>query len=57
MEVSPARFAFLVAGMALRRVGACAKKTLLVAEPTHGVGYLPLYVAIRTATSASSVST
>jgi NitT/TauT family transport system substrate-binding protein len=24
-----------------------AQKTLLVAEPTHGIGYLPLYVAIR----------
>jgi NitT/TauT family transport system substrate-binding protein len=24
-----------------------AQKTLMVAEPTHGVGYLPLYVAIR----------
>ncbi len=23
------------------------KKTLLVAEPTHGIGYLPLYVAIK----------
>ncbi len=23
------------------------KKTLFVAEPTHGIGYLPLYVAIR----------
>ena len=24
-----------------------AQKTLLVAEPQHGIGYLPLYVAIR----------
>lgn len=24
-----------------------AKKTLIVAEPTHGIGYLPLYVAIH----------
>jgi NitT/TauT family transport system substrate-binding protein len=24
-----------------------AQKTLIVAEPTHGVGYLPLYIAIR----------
>src|SRR5579871_788844 len=24
-----------------------AQKTLIVAEPTHGIGYLPLYIAIR----------
>lgn len=40
-------FAFLIAGMVLQPPSAHAQKTLLVAEPTHGVGYLPLYIAIR----------
>jgi NitT/TauT family transport system substrate-binding protein len=36
----------LTAGLA-PHAQAQEKKTLLVAEPTHGIGYLPLYVAIH----------
>lgn len=39
--------ALLAALAILQAPPAQAQKTLLVAEPTHGVGYLPLYVAIR----------
>lgn len=33
--------------MSILAPSAHAQKTLIVAEPTHGVGYLPLYIAIR----------
>jgi NitT/TauT family transport system substrate-binding protein len=39
--------ALLAALAMLQAPPAQAQKTLMVAEPTHGVGYLPLYVAIR----------
>ena len=39
--------ALLAALAMLQAPPAQAQRTLLVAEPTHGVGYLPLYVAIR----------
>jgi NitT/TauT family transport system substrate-binding protein len=39
--------ALLAVLMALQAPPAHAQRTLFVAEPTHGVGYLPLYVAIR----------
>lgn len=45
------RFAGLVAGASLAIAGLAAplhaETTLLVAEPVHSTGYLPLYVAIR----------
>ena len=39
--------ALLAALAMLQAPPAQAQKTLLVAEPQHGIGYLPLYVAIR----------
>lgn len=39
--------ALLAALVSLQAPPAQAQRTLFVAEPTHGVGYLPLYVAIR----------
>jgi NMT1/THI5 like protein len=39
--------ALLAALAMLQAPPAQAQRTLFVAEPTHGVGYLPLYVAIR----------
>jgi NitT/TauT family transport system substrate-binding protein len=39
--------ALLVALALLQAPPAHAQRTLLVAEPQHGIGYLPLYVAIR----------
>ncbi len=39
--------ALLAALAMLQAPPAHAQRTLFVAEPTHGVGYLPLYVAIR----------
>jgi NitT/TauT family transport system substrate-binding protein len=39
--------ALLAALAVLQAPSAHAQRTLLVAEPQHGIGYLPLYVAIR----------
>src|SRR5829696_6355957 len=39
--------ASLAALALLQASPAYAQRTLLVAEPQHGIGYLPLYVAIR----------
>jgi NitT/TauT family transport system substrate-binding protein len=39
--------ALLVALAMLQAPAAQAQKTLLVAEPQHGIGYLPLYIGIR----------
>src|SRR6201997_2779152 len=37
----------LIALSALSPAAADEKKTLIVAEPSHNIGYLPLYIAIR----------
>src|SRR5580704_13986701 len=34
-------------GIAVRTSARAANKPILIAEPQHGLGYLPLYVAIR----------
>jgi NitT/TauT family transport system substrate-binding protein len=50
MTITRRGFGALVAGSALAMpaiVNAQAKKSLIIAEPLHGVGYLPLYVATR----------
>ncbi len=43
--------------MATLAPSAHAQKSLVVTEPTHGVGYLPLYIAIRNGYFAKEAST